>query len=211
MYNICNLSIYGHLIKFTLPFALEHSELDEDEVMDYIHDFLLDLHDNRFRWVDGERFGTYDLEKLNQKTYRAMLTKFFFQYVQRSKYMEGQWIDRRKQGRRTQQEDKLGYDLTPTIHLAPNSYVMQDKTDCVSFVESLTNLEKRVLQHKLDGSTVSDYARKYNTTLNRFYKVLNALQTKAESYFIEEANEFGKVGQQTCMKSIEDRYGLNGC
>lgn len=174
-----NYSIYDNLIEYTMPFALEQSDLDEDVVMDYIHDFLLDLHDNRVQWVDGERFGTYDLKKLESP---PLITKFFFQYVQRAKYMEGQWIDRRKQGRRTQQEDKLGYDLTPTLPPAPNCYVMHDKTDYVSFVESLTDLEKRVLQHKLDGRTVSDYARKNNTTPKRFYKVLNALQTKAESY-----------------------------
>lgn len=166
-----------------MPFALGHSDLDEDVVMDYIHDFLLDLHDNRVRWVDGERFGTYDLEKLNQKTYRTMLTKFFFQYVQRAKYMEGQWIDRRKQGRRTHQEDKLGYDLTPTLPHSPSSYVMYDKTDCMSFVETLTDLEKLVLQQKLDGISMPDFARKNNIPLKRTYKVLKTLQTKAGNYF----------------------------
>ena len=181
---------YDTLTEYTMPFALERSDLDEDEVMDYIHDFLIDLHDNRVRWVDGERFGTYDLEQLNQPTHKTYLTKFFFQYVQRAKYREGQWIDRRKHGRRTQQEDKLGYDLTPTLPPVLNSYVMHDKTDCTSFVASLTDLEKLVLQHKLDGSSASDFARKHDTSPKRFYKVLNSLKIKAEKYFIKEEYEY---------------------
>tara|TARA_B100000073_G_scaffold294394_1_gene258337 strand:- start:17 stop:586 length:570 start_codon:yes stop_codon:yes gene_type:complete len=180
---IFNLSIYDTLTEYTMPFALEQSDLDEDEVLDYIHDFLLDLHDNRVRWIDGERFGTYDLEILNQTHHKNTLGKFFFQYVQRAKYKEGQWIDRRKHGRITQQEEKLGYDLTPTLPPPPNSYVMHDKTDCTSFVATLTDLEKLVLQHKLDGSSPDDFVRNHDYTRSRFYKVLNTLQTKAERHF----------------------------
>ena len=83
--------IYQSLMTFVLPWALEKSNLDEDEVQDYIHDFYLDLMKNdksSFEVLSDKSIkkGRYDLELLRDPT---KLSRFFFQFVQRAKYIEG--------------------------------------------------------------------------------------------------------------------------
>ena len=178
--NICNPSIYDHLIRFTYPFALEHSDLEEDEVMDYIHDFLLDLHDNRVRWIDGERFGTYDLEKLDSP---PVITRFFFQYVTRARYMEGKWADRRVLGRRTQAEIQNGSQAPH--HIPPlTSYEMHLKGDCEMFIQSLSEDERVVLNSLVREELVKDRLEATGLSYKRYRKILNSLQTKAKEQLV---------------------------
>ena len=179
--------IYENLISYTLPFAMKQSDLEEHEVMDYLHDFLIYVFTNRKRWVDGECFGFFDLETLNQRTYKTMLTKFFFQFVQRAKYIEGQWIDRRLNGRRTQQECKLGYDLS-TLTTLPNSYEIYSYRDTELFLESLEELELKVLSQLMDGETIKSIKESQNISRGKYAKVLKSLQNKA--VILGGANEF---------------------
>ena len=179
--NICNISIYDHLIRFTYPFALEHSDLEEDEVLDYIHDFLLDLHDNRVRWIDGERFGTYDLEKLNNPT---IISRFFFQYVERARMMEGRWVDRRILGRRTQQEKIKGCDLTPHHAPPPMSYEMHLKGDCEQFIQSLSEDERAVLNSLVREELLKDRLEATGISYNIYRKIRKKLQMKAKEHLM---------------------------
>ena len=170
--------VYEVLMEYTLPFALRESDLEEDEVLDYIHDFYVDLQDNRVRWIDGVRQGTYDLEKLDLKTMKPVITKFFFQYVVRAKYMEGKWADRRVLGRRTQAE-VLNGSQAPTTSPPPMSYKMHLRGDCELFFNSLSEDESLLLTQVVRGETVKDQMRTIGKSYKVYRRVLNRLQTKA--------------------------------
>lgn len=170
--------VYEVLMEYTLPFALRESGLEEDEVLDYIHDFYVDLQDNRVRWIDGVRQGTYDLERLNLKTMKPIITRFFFQYVVRAKYMEGQWADRRVLGRRTQAE-VLNGSQAPHHIPPPTSYEMHLRGDCELFIQSLSEEETLVLNHLVRGETIKDQMRAIGKSYKVYRRVLNRLQTKA--------------------------------
>jgi len=168
------------LMTYTLPFALRESDLEEDEVLDYIHDFYIDLQDNEVQWVDGVRKGTYDLEKLSPKTMKPIITRFFFQYVTRAKYTEGRWADRRAWGRRTQQEQIKGCDLTPHHIPPPMSYEMHLRGDCEQFIQSLSQDEAIVLNQLVREDSKKDVSGTGKSiSKNKYYKVLNSLQSKA--------------------------------
>lgn len=177
--------IYNTLMSFVLPWAIENSNLCEDEVQDYIHDFYLDLIDNRkqadfFDVVKSDKIiknGRYDLEHLRDPT---KLSRFFFQYVTRENYKEGQWVDRRLQGRRTQQEHILGHDLTPCLPSPKNSYEMHLQTDSVKFVETLSELELKVLFQRLTGEEIKTL-KLYNK--KKYYRTLKSLQKKWLLFF----------------------------
>lgn len=173
-------SYYEVLMTYTYPFVLEHSDLEEHEVLDYIHDFLLDLHDNRVRWIEGVRQGNYDLERLSPKTTKPIITKFFFQYVERARMMEGRWVDRRILGRRTQQEKIKGCDLTPHHIPPPMSYEMHLRGDCEQFIQSLSEEEALVLNHLVRGETVKDQVKAIGKSYKMYRKVLKNLQMKAK-------------------------------
>lgn len=170
---------YEVLMTYTLPFALRESDLEEDEILDYIHDFYIDLQDNEVQWVDGVRQGTYDLEKLNPKTMKPIITRFFFQYVTRAKQMEGKWVDRRLLGRRTQQEQIKGCDLTPHHIPPPMSYEMHLRSDCELFFKSLSEDEALVLNQLVRGGLVKDQVEATGKSYKVYRRVLNRLQTKA--------------------------------
>lgn len=169
---------YEVLMTYTYPFALEHSDLDEHEVLDYIHDFYVDLQDNEVQWVDGVRQGTYDLEKLSPKTMKPIITRFFFQYLTRAKYMEGRWVDRRLLGRRTQAE-VLNGSQAPHHTPPPMSYEMHLRGDCELFIQSLSEEETLVLNHLVRGETIKDQMRAIGKSYKVYRRVLNRLQTKA--------------------------------
>ena len=171
--------IYKVLMTYTLPFALRESDLEEDEVLDYIHDFYIDLQDNEVRWVDGVRQGTYDLERLNLKTMKPIITKFFFQYVTRAKYTEGRWVDRRLLGRKTQAE-VLNGSQAPHHLPPPTSYEMHLRADCDLFFKSLSQDEALVLNQLILEGSIKDVAGTGKSmSKNKYYKVLNSLQAKA--------------------------------
>lgn len=172
-------SIYYHLINYTLPFALEHSELEDHEVLDYIHDFYLDLQDNQVRWVNGVRKGIYHLEKLCSHKQNKFITKFFFQYVTRAKYIEGGWVDRRLLGRITQREDMLGCDLTPN-HIPPQvSYEMHLDQDIERFLDSLSDVETALLIQRLNGESKQSLIDSGFITYKKYHIPLASLQKKA--------------------------------
>lgn len=179
--------IYEVLMEYTLPFALQKSDLEEHEVLDYIHDFYVDLQDNRVRWVGGVRKGTYDLEKLNPQSYPAIITRFFFQYVTRAKYMEGRWADRRVLGRRTHAE-VLNGSQAPHHHPPSTSYEMHLRGDCEQFLQSLSEHEKVVLSGLVEGLTLTELSRSTGISYKRHNRVLNRLQIKANKFFIEEGD-----------------------
>ncbi len=164
--------IYDNLMNYTLPFALEHSDLEEQEMMDYLHDFFIHLQDHRLKSEGG---GIYNLERLT----KTHLSKFFFQYVVRAKHLEGQWVDRRRLGRRTQQEDKLGHDLSSYMPLPKTSYEMSLKNDLLMFLQSLDELEGSVLLQCLNGESILSVTKKHKVCHRTYYKVLNSLQVKA--------------------------------
>lgn len=179
--------IYQSLMTFVLPWALEKSNLDEDEIQDYIHDFYLDLMKNdksSFEVLSDNSIkkGRYDLELLRDPT---KLSRFFFQFVQRTKYIEGQWIDRRIAGRRTQQEHILDRDLTP-LHLPkPTSYEMYSKRDHDLFIQSLSEDESIVLNWLIRGEVISNVVgTDKHMSKNRYYKIVNTLQIKAKDYLM---------------------------
>jgi len=170
--------IYEVLMTYTLPFALKESDLEEDEVLDYIHDFYIDLQDNEVQWVDGVRQGTYDLEKLSPKTMKPIITRFFFQYVTRAKYTEGRWVDRRLLGRRTHAE-VLNGSQAPHHLPPPTSYEMHLRTDCELFFNSLSQDEALVLNQLVRGESVKTQMETIGKSYKRYRRVLKSLQAKA--------------------------------
>jgi len=172
------LEIYNTLINYTLPFAVEQSDLDQEDLHDYIHDFYIDLQDNRVLFENGNRTGSYDLERLD----KMQITKFFFQYVVRAKYIEGQWIDRRLIGRRTQQEVKLGINLAPDHEPKETSYEMYLKHDFMLFLESLDDVEKVILDQLLNRDTIESAKKAAGVKSNKYYKTLKTLKAKARRY-----------------------------
>ena len=172
--------VYEVLMTYTLPFALRESDLEEDEVLDYIHDFYVDLQDNRVKWVDGVRQGTYDLERLDLKAMKPVITKFFFQYVVRATYMEGQWADRRVLGRRTQAE-VLNGSQAPHHQPPSTSYEMHLRGDCEQFLNSLSEDESLVLNQLVREDSINTVCGTGKSmSRNKYYKVLNRLQIKAK-------------------------------
>ena len=171
------LDIYNTLMNYTLPFA-QQSDLDQEDLYDYIHDFYVDLQDNKILFENGNRTGTYDLERLD----KMQITKFFFQYVVRAKYIEGQWIDRRLIGRRTQQEVKLGVNLAPDHEPKETSYEMYLKHDSMLFLESLDDVEKVILDQLLNGDTIESLKAGGVVGSYKYYKTLKTLKAKARRY-----------------------------
>ena len=119
---------------------------------------------------------------MNQRSFAPQLTSFFFQFVVRQKYKEGQWVDRRLLGRRTQQEDTLGFDLEPLKGCFPNtpdSYEIRYYGDCETFLGMLSELEGQILLQRLNGESVQSVIRTQKISSNKYKKVLKSLQEKA--------------------------------
>jgi small nuclear ribonucleoprotein (snRNP)-like protein len=158
---------YEALMSFTLPWAIENSDLTEDEVQDYIHDFIIDLRSN----------SRYDLDLMGCMD-PTKLTKFFFQFVTRSKYIEGRWIDRRYLGRRTQIELRENKDLSGVYH-PMESYNDYSNLHVQRFIESLTEDEVVVLKCKVHGDTI----KSTRVRSSNFAQTLKTVQRKVEQHF----------------------------
>ena len=174
--------IYTALMNYVMPFAEEESNLEDHEIEDYLHDFYLDLQENRVRKVDGITEGRYDLELLADYSKRNVLSKFFFQYVQRARMSEGRWVDRRLWGRRTQAE--LRYGLQAPYHIPPlQSYEMHLKGDSEDFISTLSQDELSVLKARAHGESCHYTVKSGALTFSRYKKALETLKNKAEKRF----------------------------
>ena len=175
--------IYNKLISFTLPWAIENSEISEEELKDYIHDFYCEIMGNKKEnWCKINDYpinrGIWDLELVSSMN-PSVLTRFFFQFVVRQSYKEGQWIDRRNIGRRTQRETETKKDRVIFVAQPKEDYTMEESLDIKLFIQSLDEDEKTILNEKLDGCFIKD--SKFSKRIH--CKILNRLQVKAKKFF----------------------------